>query len=67
VVYEEVSKCVDGMVVDAVFQGQFARGGAVGVVIALHSFYQAAASRRDYECASAVAAAYRTADQFDTF
>jgi len=68
VVDEEVSQGVDGVVVNAVFQGQFAgksRLAGVRVVVALHSLNKARASGRDYEGAFAVAGADSPADKLN--
>ena len=66
VVYEEVSQCVYGMVVEAVFKGQLTGGVGVRIVVTLHCFYKALASRRDYESALAGAGANGPANQLNT-
>mgnify|MGYP002682593662 CR=1 FL=1 len=65
VVGEEVAQGVDGVVVDAVFEGQLAGcgGAVVGAVVALQRLDQAAAVGRDHERTAAVAGADGPADQ----
>ena len=68
VVDEEVSQGVDGVVVEAVLEGQLARGTAgFGIVIAFQRLNQSRASGRNDKSALAVAGADGPTDKLDAF
>lgn len=61
-IYKEIAKGVDGVVVNAVFEGQLIRGVSIGIVIAGKGLDEALGFGGDYEPAFAVAGAYGPAD-----
>ena len=67
VVYEEVSQGVDGVVVEAVFEGEFVCGWSIGVVIAGQGLDEARALGGNYKAGFACAIADGPADKLDTF
>ena len=69
VVYEEVAESVYGVVVDAVFEGQFGWCGSagVGIVVASHGFDQSPAAGGDHEGAGSVSGSDRPSDKLDAF